>query len=76
MKATAADNRLILQASLDHKGYLKRQIYTLQDVARKIRFKIFESADTQRNREEAFYHEELVILENEITKCHNGMENK
>jgi len=76
MKATAADNRLILQASLDHKGYLKRRIDTLQDEARKIRFNIFESADTQRNREEAFYRAELVILENEITKCHNELENK
>jgi len=63
MKATAADNRLILQASLDHKGNLKRRICTLQDVARKIWFKIFASAETQRNREEAFYREELVILE-------------
>ncbi len=73
MKATAADNRIILQASLDHKGYLKRRIDTLQDEARKIRFKIFESSDSQKPREEAFYRSELTILEDEISKCNDEL---
>ena len=45
----------------------------LQDKARKIRFKIFESSDSQKRSEEAFYRSELSILENEITKCNNEL---
>lgn len=76
MKVHAAVNRVILQASLDHKGYLKRRIDTLQDEARKNRFKIFQSADSSKAREEAFYRSELVILQEEIVKCNNELENE
>ncbi|KAG7365348.1 hypothetical protein IV203_038551 [Nitzschia inconspicua] len=62
VQGEATDNRLILQATLDRKGYLKRRIDTLKDEARQIRFKIFES-------EQAFYKKELKDLEDEIAKC-------
>lgn len=69
MKTDAAENRVILQASLERKGYLKRRIDDLQDEARRIRFKIFEVEGTEKKREEAFYKRELLALEKEIAKC-------
>ena len=68
MKSSAAEERVILQARLDNKGYLKRRIDNLQDEARKIRFKIFESQENNNSKEERFFNSELTAMENEITK--------
>ena len=74
MKTTAADNRVVLQAQLENKSYLKRRIDNLQDEARKIRFKIFESKESNRPNDESFFHAERELLEKEITKCNNELE--
>lgn len=76
MKTNAADNRIILQAQVENKSYLKRRIDDLQDEARKIRFKIFESKENNKSREESFYNDELLMLENEINKCNDELEKR
>jgi hypothetical protein len=75
MKAKAAEKRVILQAQLDNKSYLKRRIDTLQDEARKIRFKIFELNESEGTKEESFFNSELEMIEKEISKCNNELEN-
>ena len=74
MKTNAADNQIILQAQVENKSYLKRRIDNLQDEARKIRFKIFESKENNKNKEESFYNSELLMLEKEINKCNDELE--
>ena len=74
MKTNAADNRIILQAQVENKSYLKRRIDNLQDEARKIRFKIFESKENNKSKEESFYNSELLMLEKEINKCNDELE--
>ncbi|KAG7337503.1 hypothetical protein IV203_017614 [Nitzschia inconspicua] len=65
----AAKNRILLQDTLERKRYLKRRIDTLNDEARQMRFKIFESEETNQTRKQAFYGKELKILEDEIAQC-------
>jgi hypothetical protein len=74
LKGTLADNRVALKAQLDDKGYLKRRIDMLQDEARHIQFKIFESNEMKKKSEEAFFSSELKIVENEIEKCKKDLE--
>jgi hypothetical protein len=69
MKSSAAEKRVILQAELDNKGYLKRRIDSLQDEARRIRFKIFDCEEHKRDREALFCSTELMRIEQEIDKC-------
>jgi hypothetical protein len=71
MKSTAADKRVILQAELENKGYLKRRIDSLQDEARRIRFKIFECKGN--SDEETFFTDELKKIVDEITKCNTEL---
>ena len=74
MKTNAADNRIILQAQVENKSYLKRRIDNLQDEAWKIRFKIFESKENNKSKEESSYNSELLMLEKEINKCNDELE--
>jgi hypothetical protein len=48
-------------------NYLKRRIDTLQDEARKIRFKMFELNENERTKEESFFHNELEMLKKRST---------
>ena len=73
MKSTAAKKRVILQAELKNKGYLKRRIDSLQDEARRIRFKMFECKEQNRDKETLFCSSELRIIEKEIDKCSNEL---
>ncbi len=52
---------------------MKRQIDNLQDEARKIPFKIFESKESNSKKEEPFFQTELPLLEKEINKCINEL---
>ena len=74
VKSTAAENRVILQAQLDNKGYLKRRIHNLEDEARKVRFKIFECQASRNSMEEEFYNLELTTIKEEISKCKAELE--
>lgn len=72
-KSTAAENRVILQAKLETKGYLKRRIDDLEDEARRVRFKIFEAQTNTNKTEETFYNEELRNIQTKIENCQKEM---
>ena len=76
LKSNAAKNRMILQAQLENRGYLKRRIDNLQDEARKIRFKIFECKENKRETEEKFFSSELEIIQTEISNCNKELNNE
>jgi TolA-binding protein len=65
----AKDKRVVMKNDLVNKGYLKRQIDTLQDEARSMRFKIFECQEANKKKQEQFFLTELETIENEIDKC-------
>jgi hypothetical protein len=46
----AQDKQVVMKSNRTEKGYIKRSIDTLQDEARNIRFKIFQSNEMKKNR--------------------------
>jgi hypothetical protein len=65
---TAKDKRVMMKNNLVNKGYLKRRIDTLQDKARNMQFKVFQSQE-ENKKVQAFFSAELQTIKEAIDKC-------
>jgi hypothetical protein len=71
---TAKDKRVVMKNNLVNKGYLKRRIDTLQDEARNMRFKVFQSQEENKKSAETFFSAELQTIEEAIDKCQQELD--